>query len=211
MANLSSPPRLLSSATEILRAMPVLPDLHLLRDYQSADGMSSRSGDTGRASAFHHILPETLVAVERDEVREFRKFVDALPFRFHDYTVPPVGLAFSLEADVRSAVERAIILPTLPVIFAMLPDRAMRNFDLLFRSENAISGTSSRPDALFTTIFQILSQDLEPDLGYEVTQAVEYKGPGSILDCLAEDLSQPMTPQSPLRIKGGPTNAPTDT
>lgn len=134
---------------------------------QNASESSRRNHD------YDVILGNTLRAFPHEDVQSFRAWLDSIPFNFNEITQTTMGRVFESEGDVRLFFESAVIIACWPIILAMAPAAANRNYDLALRSEKTLRGRS-RPDI---SILKLLRGGNDA-FTYNPISIVEFKAPG---------------------------------
>lgn len=119
------------------------------------------------------ILENTLRTFSPQDVQSFRAWLESVPFNFDEITQTTTGRVFESEGDVRLFFEPAVIIACWPVILAMAPTVANRNYDLAFRSERTL-GDRSRPDI---SILKLLHGENDT-FTYSPISVVEFKATG---------------------------------
>ncbi|KAL0640249.1 hypothetical protein Q9L58_000527 [Maublancomyces gigas] len=100
-------------------------------------------------------------------------WLESIPFNFDEITQTTTGRVFESEDDVRLFFEPAVIIACWPIILAMAPTVANRNYDLALRSERTLRNKSC-PDI---SILKLLRGENDTFV-YNPISVVMFKAPG---------------------------------
>lgn len=121
----------------------------------------------------YDVIPgNTLRTFPHQEVQSFQAWPKPVPFGFDEITQTTTGGVFESEGDVRLFFE-LVVIACWPIILAMTPTVANRNYDLALRSDRTLQG-KSRPDI---SILKLLRGENDT-FTYSPVSAVKFKAPG---------------------------------